>query len=114
MNGACAIIQQAADEAATVIFGLVQATDMKDEVQLSVIAPGFDAPAALASRREVSLPMNPSGARGSAPERPRAAAAPAAPPGPPEDQGYGVNLINMRDPREDIFDIPTFLRRQMD
>jgi hypothetical protein len=32
----------------------------------------------------------------------------------PEDQGYGVNLINMRDPREDIFDIPTFLRRQMD
>jgi hypothetical protein len=32
----------------------------------------------------------------------------------PEDQGYGVNLINVRDPREDIFDIPTFLRRQMD
>jgi hypothetical protein len=32
----------------------------------------------------------------------------------PEDHGYGVNLINVRDPREDIFDIPTFLRRQMD
>ena len=32
----------------------------------------------------------------------------------PDDSGYGVNLLNHRDPREDIFDIPTFLRRQMD
>ena len=115
VNEACAIIQQAADEEANVIFGLVQDKDMKDEVKISVIATGFDAPAALASRREVSLPVNPSGARGAAPERPRAAGSePAAPPVTPEDQGYGVNLINMRDPREDIFDIPTFLRRQMD
>jgi len=33
---------------------------------------------------------------------------------PPEDSGYGVNLLVQKDPREDIFDIPTFLRRQMD
>jgi cell division GTPase FtsZ len=89
--------------------------DMKDEVKISVIATGFDAPAALASRREVSLPVTPSGARPSAEkerERERQRTAPETP--IPEDQGYGVNLINVRDPREDIFDIPTFLRRQMD
>ncbi|MEO8056475.1 MAG: cell division protein FtsZ, partial [Acidobacteriota bacterium] len=113
VNEACAIIQQAADEEANVIFGLVQDKDMKDEVKISVIATGFDAPAALASRREVSLPVNSSGARVAAPERPRPGAEPAMHP-TPEDQGYGVNLINMRDPREDTFDIPTFLRRQMD
>ncbi len=54
--------------------------------------------------------INPAAAR--PPERERARTAPETP--IPEDQGYGVNLINMRDPREDIFDIPTFLRRQMD
>ncbi|MGZ6988959.1 MAG: hypothetical protein ACXVH0_08365, partial [Thermoanaerobaculia bacterium] len=70
------------------------------------------APAALASRREVSLPVSPSGVRPVEKERERARTAPEAP--IPEDHGYGVNLINVRDPREDIFDIPTFLRRQMD
>ena len=116
VNEACAIIQAAADEEANVIFGLVLDKDMKDEVKISVIATGFDAPAALASRREVSLPVTPSGARQVVDrgerdrERPRTA--PDVP--SPEDHGYGVNLINVRDPREDIFDIPTFLRRQMD
>jgi cell division GTPase FtsZ len=86
--------------------------NMKDEVKISVIATGFDAPAALASRREVSLPVTPSGARPAEKARERARTAPEAP--IPEDQGYGVNLINIRDPREDVFDIPTFLRRQMD
>src|ERR1035441_4433922 len=111
VNEACAIIQQAADEEANVIFGLVLDKDMKDEVKISVIATGFDAPAALASRREFSLPVTPSGARPAA-ERERVRTAPETP--IPEDQGYGVNLINVRDPREDIFDIPTFLRRQID
>src|ERR1035438_3809816 len=112
VNEACAIIQQAADEEANVIFGLVLDKDMKDEVKISVIATGFDAPAALASRREVSLPVSPSGARPAAErERDRTRTAPETP--IPEDQGYGVNLINMRDPREDIFDIPTFLRTQL-
>ncbi|MEO8586806.1 MAG: cell division protein FtsZ, partial [Acidobacteriota bacterium] len=120
VNEACAIIQAAADEEANVIFGLVQDKDMKDEVKISVIATGFDAPAALASRREVSLPVTATGARPAADrgererekERERARTAPDVP--SPEDHGYGVNLINVRDPREDIFDIPTFLRRQMD
>ena len=69
VNEACAIIQAAADEEANVIFGLVQDKDMKDEVKISVIATGFDAPAALASRREVSLPVTPSGVRPRGAER---------------------------------------------
>jgi cell division protein FtsZ len=111
VNEACAIIQQAADEEANVIFGLVLDRDMKDQVKISVIATGFDAPAAIASRRGASLPVSPSGARASG-ERERAKTVPE--PLTPEDSGYGVNLLNARDPREEIFDIPTFLRRQMD
>src|SRR5450756_1325148 len=38
VNEACAIIQQAADEEANVIFGLVLDKNMKDEVKISVIA----------------------------------------------------------------------------
>ncbi|MEO6325427.1 MAG: cell division protein FtsZ [Thermoanaerobaculia bacterium] len=130
VNEACAIIQAAADEDAEVIFGLVMDKDMKDQVKISVIATGFDAPAAFASRRDVALPV-PSATRergerggpdrggpsdrdrndrGDRNERGRSIPEPLS----PEDSGYGVNLMNARDPREDIFDIPTFLRRQMD
>jgi len=107
---ACAVIQQAADEEANIIFGLVRDAEARDEVKISVIATGFDAPAALASRREVALPVSPSGVRPAEKGRPRNVSEPP----PPEDSGYGVNLLVQKDPREDIFDIPTFLRRQMD
>src|SRR5512137_2664906 len=43
---ACKIIQQAADEEANVITGLVRDEEMKDQVKVSVIATGFEAPAA--------------------------------------------------------------------
>ena len=120
VNEACAIIQAAADEDAEVIFGLVMDKDMKDQVKISVIATGFDAPAAFASRRDVALPVPSStsqrGERGGVPERGDRGERGKTIPEPlsPEDSGYGVNLMNSRDPREDIFDIPTFLRRQMD
>jgi len=107
---ACAVIQQAADEEANIIFGLVRDAEARDEVKISVIATGFDAPAALASRREVALPVSPSGVRPAEKGKPRTVPEPP----PPEDSGYGVNLLVQKDPREDIFDIPTFLRRQMD
>jgi cell division protein FtsZ len=107
---ACAVIQQAADEEANIIFGLVRDEETRDEVKISVIATGFDAPAALASRREVALPVSPSGARPAEKAKPRNVPEPA----PPDDSGFGVNLLVQKDPREDIFDIPTFLRRQMD
>jgi cell division protein FtsZ len=107
---ACAVIQQAADEEANIIFGLVRDAEARDEVKISVIATGFDAPAALASRREVALPVSPSGIRPAEKVKPKNVSDPP----PPEDSGYGVNLLVQKDPREDIFDIPTFLRRQMD
>ena len=98
-NEACQIVQQAADDDANIIFGLVQDGGMKEQVKVSVIATGFDAP--VAARRVAVQPT----ARTPVPlpEEPL-----------PEDHGYGVNLVNVRSPKDDIFDIPTFLRRQMD
>ncbi|MCE7960050.1 MAG: cell division protein FtsZ, partial [Acidobacteria bacterium ACB2] len=55
VNEACSIIQQAADEDANVIWGIVQDPEMKDQVKISVIATGFDAPNALAARREAAV-----------------------------------------------------------
>jgi cell division protein FtsZ len=98
-NEACQIVQQAADDDANIIFGLVQDGAMKDQVKVSVIATGFDAP--VAARRVAAQ----------ATERPRL---PLTEEMVPEDSGYGVNLVNVRSPKDDIFDIPTFLRRQMD
>jgi len=99
-NEACQIVQQAADDDANIIFGLVQDGGMKEQVKVSVIATGFDAPVAAARRVAAQ-----------APERARL---PLAEEILPEDSGYGVNLVNVRSPKDDIFDIPTFLRRQMD
>ncbi len=99
-NEACQIVQQAADDDANIIFGLVQDGAMKDQVKVSVIATGFDAPVA-AARRVTEKPV----------ERTRL---PLAEEPIPEDSGYGVNLVQTRSPKDDIFDIPTFLRRQMD
>jgi cell division protein FtsZ len=98
-NEACQIVQQAADDDANIIFGLVQDAALHDQVKVSVIATGFDAP--VAARRAAAQTA----------ERPRL---PIAEELVPEDSGYGVNLVNVRGPKDDIFDIPTFLRRQMD
>ncbi|MCL4809511.1 MAG: cell division protein FtsZ, partial [Thermoanaerobaculia bacterium] len=98
-NEACQIVQQAADDDANIIFGLVQDAALHDQVKVSVIATGFDAP--VAARRAAAQVA----------ERPRL---PIAEELVPEDSGYGVNLVNVRGPKDDIFDIPTFLRRQMD
>ncbi len=98
-NEACQIVQQAADDDANIIFGLVQDGAMKDQVKVSVIATGFDAP--VANRRAAEKPA----------ERTRL---PLSEEAIPEDSGYGVNLVQARSPKDDIFDIPTFLRRQMD
>ena len=99
-NEACQIVQQAADDDANIIFGLVQDAAMREQVKVSVIATGFDAP--VANRRAAAAQAS---------ERTRL---PLPEEAHPEDSGYGVNLINARNPKDDIFDIPTFLRRQMD
>ncbi len=94
-NEACQIVQQAADDDANIIFGLVQDGGMHDQVKVSVIATGFDAP--VAARRAAVQAV----------ERTRL---PLTEEALPEDSGYGVNLVNVRNPKDDIFDIPTFLR----
>lgn len=99
LHEACEIVQQAADDEANIIFGLVQDPSLKDQVKVSVIATGFDAP--LSRQRVPAAPSI---------ERPR----PLLEEPLPEETPYGVNLVNARTPKDDIFDIPTFLRRQMD
>ncbi|MBL8113085.1 MAG: cell division protein FtsZ [Acidobacteria bacterium] len=115
VNEACAIIQQAADEDANVIFGLVQDKEMGDSVKISVIATGFDAPVAHAARRaaEVAVPSA-SFTRDREREKERKSGL-ADVPLAPDETGFGINMFNSpHDSRSDLFDIPTFLRRQMD
>jgi len=104
---ACNIVKRAADEEANIIQGLVIKAEMRGEVKISVIATGFDAPASLAARRQVALAATP-------PAKTDRKSRSVPEPVFPEDSGYGVNLMNVKDPKEDYFDIPTFLRRQMD
>ena len=106
VNEACAIIQQAADEDANGSFGLVQDKEMRDQVKISVIATGFDAPAAIASRTAAGkLAIQPIRTGDSKP-MPEISI--------PEEQPYNINYFQQKDSREDVLDIPTFLRRQMD
>ena len=100
LHEACRIVQQAADDDANIIFGLVQDGAMQEQVKVSVIATGFDAPAA--PRRTAIQPPA---------ERTRI---PLVEDPLPEDSGFGPNLMNGRNPKDDFFEIPTFLRRQMD
>ena len=100
LHEACRIVQQAADDDANIIFGLVQDGAMQEQVKVSVIATGFDAPAA--PRRTAIQPPA---------ERTRI---PLVEDPLPEDSGFGPNLMNGRNPKDDFFEIPTFLRRPMD
>ncbi len=98
-NEACSIIQQAADEDANIIPGLVRDETLKDEVKVSVIATGFDAPAAAHSREKVRA----------------AARLERELPAEPAASDMTVNWHGTRPPAaDDYLDIPTFLRRQMD
>ncbi len=108
VNEACAIIQQAADDDANVIFGLVQDREMKDQVKISVIATGFEAPAAIASRTAAAVSPTPQRAA----DRDRNPLADVQLP----EGTYPVHVVSSspRDLKDDILDIPTFLRRQMD
>jgi len=105
VNEACEIIHQAADVEANVIFGLVQDKEMKDQVKISVIATGFEAPAAIASRSSVG-PI-------AVPSRPAEKEKPLPDLGL-EESVFGPNVLPGNHGREDVYDIPTFLRRQMD
>ncbi len=63
VSAAAQIIQEAADPEATIIFGAVIDEGMGDEVQMTVIATGFDKPAPRRLVQERAQPMEPATVR---------------------------------------------------
>ncbi len=101
VNEAAAIIQQAADPDAEILFGCVHDDNMAGSVKVTVIATGFDR-ADLDDALQIDDEQ---------PPRP----APGRPTRSPflrgdDSGGFGPNASTSRDD----FDIPTVLRRQMD
>ncbi len=105
---AMSIIQDAADDDANIIYGLVRDPEMKDQVKISVIATGFEAPPAIPTRRSLEK----GGHTQSFPARPSDRSRQIPEPIFPDDSGFGINVINQG--HEDVYEIPAFLRRQMD
>jgi cell division protein FtsZ len=137
ISDAATIIQEAADPDANIIFGTVIDESLGDSIKITVIATGFSQPQA-ARAVEAALP-----AEAAAP-KPRVAARqqPAAPPpalAPPtiesdaarqqrssflrshrgpnpgkfggDEGGFGPHYKGVR---EEVLDVPTFIRKQMD
>jgi cell division protein FtsZ len=118
VNDAAVMIQEAAHEEANIIFGAVIDERMGDNIRITVIATGFHKVASQEVR----------------PHFQREVAKPKAPPqhvGRLEDESVGVPVVKLRDVdslefrkrvkelgldafEEDEYDIPTFLRKQVD
>ncbi len=101
------IIEENADEDASVIFGTTTSQDMgDDEVQITIIATGFEDPNSLASEKAQK-------ANDASSLMKKNASANTSIPQPQHLQqrrvvgGYDTS-------NEDVLDVPTFLRRQMD
>ena len=103
------IVEENADEDANVIFGTTTNPDMDiEEVKITIIATGFDdknsvvsAPETSVKTRTATTLLNQGGKTTVSPMPPRAAA------------GRRVVGGDYSD-HEDILDVPTFLRKQMD
>ena len=93
VNAAAQLIREASAPDGNIIFGTVVDDDMGDEIQITVIATGFD--------------LDDAGAI-TAPVRPTTAAAAASAPGGPERKGQ---LLQRPFDNADL-DIPAFLRRK--
>jgi cell division protein FtsZ len=107
---ASSIIQEAADPDANIIFGSVVNDQLADDVLVTVIATGFDLPAEATARA----------ANDGARRQPAAAAVPAAPstrslfmdvPPPPRKSGSMKSRDGLT---EEEWDVPAFLRKQLD
>jgi len=103
------IVEENADEDANVIFGTTTNPDMDiDEVKITIIATGFeDKSEALSTQENVSKPRQTTTLLNHT--RGRASANPM----PPRAAGRKVVGGDYGD-HEDILDVPTFLRKQMD
>jgi cell division protein FtsZ len=101
VNEAAAIIQQAADPEAEILFGCVSDERMSGQVKVTVIATGFDR--AATDSLQIDDEVKP----------PTATRATRSVPSPflrgDDSGGFGPNVSS-----RDDFDIPTVLRRQMD
>lgn len=101
VNEAAAIIQQAADPEAEILFGCVLDESMLGKVKVTVIATGFDR--ADSDRLQIDDEVKP----------PAASRGTRSVPSPfmrgDDSGGFGPNVSS-----RDDFDIPTVLRRQMD
>lgn len=122
VNEAATMIQEEADEDANIIFGAVINERMKDEVRITVIATGFGA-----KEPEVRKPALTSSISASGRERKVVHLGTIvdhldSPTWQRKKQGSGEletvtfdsNSLQMGPEDEDKFDIPTFLRKQMD
>jgi cell division protein FtsZ len=118
VNDSAVMIQEAAHDDANIIFGAVIDERMGDNIRITVIATGFGKVA----KEEPRIVM------------PREVVRPKAPPqyvGRLEDESVGVPVVKLRDVdsmefrkrvkelgldafEEDEYDIPTFLRKQVD
>ena len=104
------VVKDAAGEEAEIIFGTVNDPAMHGEIRVTVIATGFDRPAAGAETTSRAAP-------GVLPFRERAARPTPVPPSgyvKPEEAGTKRSLA--APPVADVneLEIPTFIRRQMD
>ncbi len=110
VNDAATIITQSADPDANIIFGASIRDDMDDDVQISVIAAGFDE----ARRHFGSSPRSTSFFIPSQEESPKEVAKPIEikneTPPPAQTSKYKVNHQEVS--IEDDLDIPTFLRNK--
>ncbi len=118
VNDSAVMIQEAAHEEANIIFGAVLDERMGDNIRITVIATGFDRP----SKEEVKPQVI---------QRQDIRSKPVPKVSKVEDEGAGTQILKLRDIdsldfrkrakelgleafEEDEYDIPTFLRKQID
>jgi cell division protein FtsZ len=119
VSQATSVISQEAGEDANVIFGAVVSKGTADEIQVTVIATGFEPrereimPAAIATAPAQEIAAEPRG-----PEIIDIRDLDEAPTPVEIDNlahtGVGLNAVNFGSYHEPNLDIPTFLRKQLD
>ena len=120
------VIEEHADEDASVIFGTTTNPDFEiDEVRITIVATGFEDPESIPApaggiKKEDVKPVNETTVSNPAPKKPQPTRA-FDPNKPYEPQFNGVGRVGQRrvvggydETDDDILDVPTFLRKQMD
>lgn len=107
INEAAAIVQEAADMEANIIFGAVIDESLKDEIRITVIATGFEDHAEMIAQPVVQPAVQPTAAPAVAEPAPVVQAAPA------EAAPAAAAPVEAAEPVDATeYDIPTFLRKK--